>query len=276
MAVGGTEITRPARRRGRAGDRRRACARWAPSIERSGDGGWRVAASASAASPSPTDVLDLGNSGTAARLLLGILASHPFTAFVTGDASLRARPMAPGDRAAGRMGASFVSREGGRLPLAVSGADRTGADRLPPAGALGPGEVGGAAGRAQRAGRHHGDRAASRPATTPSACCAISAPTVSTRADEGGGRRVIASTGQPELAGRAGRRAGRPVLGRLPAGGGADRAGLRRDDRDVGLNPLRTGLYRHPARDGRRHRLREPRARRAASRSADLASAPAR
>ena len=41
----------------------------------------------------PDDVLDMGNSGTAARLLLGVLASHPLTAVLTGDASLRKRPM---------------------------------------------------------------------------------------------------------------------------------------------------------------------------------------
>src|SRR6185437_14301000 len=42
----------------------------------------------------PEDVLDLGNAGTGARLLMGLLAGHPLTAFLTGDASLRRRPMA--------------------------------------------------------------------------------------------------------------------------------------------------------------------------------------
>ena len=50
-------------------------------------------AAASAGWPSRTDVLDMGNSGTAARLLCGILASHPLFAVMTGDASLRQRPM---------------------------------------------------------------------------------------------------------------------------------------------------------------------------------------
>src|SRR5204863_5857061 len=70
----------------------------------------------------PEDVLDLGNSGTSARLLLGILATHPFTAFVTGDASLRRRPMGRVIEPLSRFGAQFLAREGGRLPLAVSGA----------------------------------------------------------------------------------------------------------------------------------------------------------
>src|ERR1700756_2936067 len=42
----------------------------------------------------PADVLDLGNSGTSARLIAGLLAAYPFTSFMTGDASLRRRPMA--------------------------------------------------------------------------------------------------------------------------------------------------------------------------------------
>jgi 3-phosphoshikimate 1-carboxyvinyltransferase len=71
----------------------------------------------------PDDVIDLGNSGTAARLLLGILATHPFTAFVTGDASLRSRPMRRVIDPLSRFGARFLAREGGRLPLAVTGAE---------------------------------------------------------------------------------------------------------------------------------------------------------
>ncbi len=70
----------------------------------------------------PDQVIDYGNSGTGARLLLGVLAGHPITAFITGDASLCSRPM---NRVAGPLsdfGARFVTREGGRLPLAVTGA----------------------------------------------------------------------------------------------------------------------------------------------------------
>jgi 3-phosphoshikimate 1-carboxyvinyltransferase len=69
----------------------------------------------------PDQVLDMGNSGTAARLLLGLLATHDMTAFMTGDASLVKRPMARVTRPLSRMGADFVTR-GGRLPLAVRGA----------------------------------------------------------------------------------------------------------------------------------------------------------
>jgi 3-phosphoshikimate 1-carboxyvinyltransferase len=70
----------------------------------------------------PDNLLDLGNSGTSARLLLGILATHPLTAFVTGDASLRRRPMRRVTEPLSRFGAQFLTREGGCLPLAVTGA----------------------------------------------------------------------------------------------------------------------------------------------------------
>src|SRR3546814_1600329 len=63
----------------------------------------------------PEDVLDMGNSGTGARLLLGILASHPLTAVLTGDGSLRRRPMARVTEPLSACGATFIAREGGRL-----------------------------------------------------------------------------------------------------------------------------------------------------------------
>lgn len=70
----------------------------------------------------PDDVLDVGNSGTTIRLLSGILAGQPFHCVVTGDASIRRRPM---DRIATplrRMGARISGRSGGRLaPLSIDG-----------------------------------------------------------------------------------------------------------------------------------------------------------
>ena len=60
-----------------------------------------------------------------------------------------ARPMMRVLRPLGEMGASWLCREGGRLPLALKGGGLAG-DRLPPAGAVGAGEVGGAAGRPER------------------------------------------------------------------------------------------------------------------------------
>jgi 3-phosphoshikimate 1-carboxyvinyltransferase len=70
----------------------------------------------------PEGVIDCGNSGTTARLLLGVLAGQPFTAVLTGDDSLRRRPMERVVEPLGRMGARVVGRAGGRrLPLAITG-----------------------------------------------------------------------------------------------------------------------------------------------------------
>ena len=86
------------------------------------DGTWRVAGRGIGGLVEPEDVLDMGNSGTAARLLCGILASHPIFAVMTGDASLRRRPMRRVTDPLTTCGARFTAREGGRLPLAVEGA----------------------------------------------------------------------------------------------------------------------------------------------------------
>ena len=91
-------------------------------IIQDGPGAWRVAGRGVGGLVEPADVLDMGNSGTAARLLAGILASHPFFAVLTGDASLRRRPMRRVTDPLGQCGARFASREGGRLPLAIEGA----------------------------------------------------------------------------------------------------------------------------------------------------------
>ncbi len=71
----------------------------------------------------PANVLDAGNSGTTLRLMLGILASHTGRFFaITGDESLRSRPMMRVVEPLRRMGASIWGRENGaRAPLAVWG-----------------------------------------------------------------------------------------------------------------------------------------------------------
>src|SRR5690348_7079186 len=99
----------------------------APAEKDQRDGRWTVDGIGIGGLVEPEDLLDLGNSGTSARLLLGMLASHPITAFVAGDASLRRRPMGRIVEPLSRIGARFVTRDGARLPLAVSGA----ADPIP-------------------------------------------------------------------------------------------------------------------------------------------------
>ena len=70
----------------------------------------------------PTDILDAGNSGTSMRLLSGLLAAQPFMSVLTGDASLRTRPMRRIVEPLQRMGAQVMARQGGSLaPLVVRG-----------------------------------------------------------------------------------------------------------------------------------------------------------
>lgn len=71
----------------------------------------------------PIDILDAGNSGTTLRLMLGLLASHPDRFFtVTGDSSLRSRPMSRVVKPLQQMGAQIWGRKGSSLaPLAVQG-----------------------------------------------------------------------------------------------------------------------------------------------------------
>ena len=95
------------------------------TAERSADGTWRVRGRGIGGAVEPADVLDLGNAGTSARLLMGILATCPFTTFMTGDASLRRRPMARVTTPLAMFGAGFVARgaKDGKvlLPLAITG-----------------------------------------------------------------------------------------------------------------------------------------------------------
>lgn len=92
-------------------------------IVRDAPGEWRISGVGVGGLAEPSQVLDMGNSGTAARLLLGLLATHDLTAFMTGDASLVKRPMGRVTEPLRRMGADFVTR-GGRLPLVVRGASQ--------------------------------------------------------------------------------------------------------------------------------------------------------
>ncbi len=101
-------------------------------IERGEDGVWRVWGRGVGGLREPDAVLDMGNSGTAARLLLGLLATHPLTATMTGDESLRGRPMGRVTRPLSQFGAQFTGRGAGAgeaaggelLPLTVSGTDQ--------------------------------------------------------------------------------------------------------------------------------------------------------
>jgi len=90
--------------------------------ERLGDGEWRVHGVGVGALLQPQSALDMGNSGTSTRLLMGLVASHPITAAFTGDASLSKRPMGRVIEPLSRMGAEITASPGGTLPLMLRGA----------------------------------------------------------------------------------------------------------------------------------------------------------
>ncbi len=71
----------------------------------------------------PASVLDMGNAGTGARLMMGLVAPYNFNTIFTGDASLCKRPMARVINPLEQMGARFITRSGGRLPLTVIGSN---------------------------------------------------------------------------------------------------------------------------------------------------------
>lgn len=81
----------------------------------------RVAGRAAGGLRAPSAMLDAGNSGSTMRMLAGILAAQPFRASITGDDSLRRRPMRRIIVPLERMGARISSAEGGRPPLTIEG-----------------------------------------------------------------------------------------------------------------------------------------------------------
>jgi 3-phosphoshikimate 1-carboxyvinyltransferase len=101
----------------------RAVAAFGASAERVGDGEWLVRG---AEWRSPSEPVDCGNSGTAARLLMGAAAGFDLIATFTGDESLSRRPMARVTAPLARMGARFNGGE--RLPLTLHGGGLGGID----------------------------------------------------------------------------------------------------------------------------------------------------
>jgi 3-phosphoshikimate 1-carboxyvinyltransferase len=99
-----------------------ACRALGARISGGHDGLWRIHGAGLGSLKEPASVLDMGNSGTSTRLLAGIIAGHRISAVMTGDASLIKRPMLRIIDPLTQMGAQFISREGGRLPMAIKGA----------------------------------------------------------------------------------------------------------------------------------------------------------
>jgi 3-phosphoshikimate 1-carboxyvinyltransferase len=72
---------------------------------------------------SPNKLIDVGNSGTSARLLCGLISGHGFSSMLTGDYSLCSRPMVRVIEPLTEMGATFYPSDGDRLPMTIIGSD---------------------------------------------------------------------------------------------------------------------------------------------------------
>ncbi len=96
-------------------------------IQMGDDGLWRVHGVGIGGLREPEQVLEMGNSGTSTRLLMGLVGTHDITTTFSGDASLTKRPMRRVVKPLEKMGAQFLCRSGDRLPLTVKGS----ADPLP-------------------------------------------------------------------------------------------------------------------------------------------------
>ncbi len=102
-------------------------------VERAGESRWTITGVGRQTLREPLDVLDAGNSGTTARLMAGVLASAPIFSVLTGDASLRQRPMRRIVEPLQRMGAQIDGRaDASRLPLAIRGGELRGIEYLTP------------------------------------------------------------------------------------------------------------------------------------------------
>lgn len=203
---------------------------------------WRVQGRGVGGLAEPAAVLDMGNSGTGARLIMGLLASHPFLTIVCGDQSLSARPMRRVIEPLSRIGARFWARSGERLPLAMIGAtDPLPIEyRLPVASAQvksaillaalnAPGETTviepePTRDHSERMLRHLGASVEIEP--------------------QAGGGRAVRLRGYPELIGRAITVPGDASSAAFPIIAALTVPGSRVQVEGVGWNPLRSGLYR--------------------------------
>ncbi len=210
-------------------------------IERDDGGVWRINGVGIGGLMPPRDVLDLGNSGTGARLLLGLAASHGLTSVFTGDASLRQRPMQRVITPLAEMGAAFEAAPGGRLPLTVRGRDSLmPVEYQPPvasaqiksavllAGLNTPGqttviEATPTRDHTEHLLRHFGAD-------------------VEITEDSGGNRRITL-TGRPELRPQTVRVPGDPSSAAFPIAAALLVPGSEITVKGVGLNPLRAALF---------------------------------
>jgi 3-phosphoshikimate 1-carboxyvinyltransferase len=186
-------------------------------------------------------VVDCGNAGTGVRLIMGAAAGFPLCATFTGDNSLRGRPMSRVLDPLARMGATWLGRDKGRLPLTLKGGNLRGLSyKLPMASAQVKSAVllaglhaeGGVEVIEPEATRDHTERMLR----------AFGAEVIVEDKSRRHCRHIRLPAGQ-KLTGDPRGRAGRPVVGGLPAGGRPDRPRSEVTVEGVMLNELRTGLF---------------------------------
>ena len=210
------------------------------SIERTGAGEWSVHGTGIGGLAEPDTVLDLGNSGTAARLLLGVLGTHPLTATMTGDASLRTRPMGRVAEPLRAMGAVVAAREDDLLPLTVTGAR----DPVPIEYALPVASAQVKSAILLAALNTPGETTVIEPRRTRDHSeLMLRRYGVEIAVAEKDGGRAITLRGQPEISGRAVSVPGDPSSAAFPGIAALLVPGSRVHIPEVGLNPTRTGLF---------------------------------
>ncbi len=91
------------------------------TIKRLDNGEWQVHGVGVGGLMTPDNIIDMGNSGTSTRLLMGLIASHDIEVTMTGDASLRSRPMGRVTIPLSSVGADFKARDGKYLPATITG-----------------------------------------------------------------------------------------------------------------------------------------------------------
>lgn len=184
-------------------------------------------------------ILDMGNSGTSARLLIGLMSGRPFTTAFTGDASLCKRPMGRVITPLSQMGATFESADG-KLPLKVTGATspKAIAYKLPVASA----QVKSAillAGLSANGITTVIETAPTRDHSENMLRCFGASLTVTDQPD---GAQAISVTGHPRLTGQAVVVPADPSSAAFPLVAALLHPGSKVTLRNVGLNPRRAGL----------------------------------
>jgi 3-phosphoshikimate 1-carboxyvinyltransferase len=198
----------------------------------------------------PADMLDMGNSGTGARLIAGLVSAYPFTSFMTGDASLRRRPMERIIKPLSQTGAKFITRAGGHLPMAVTGTpllmpisyDSPIASAQVKSAVLLAGlhakgittvtEPTASRDHTERMFRHFGVEVVTEAAQT-----------ASTQGLNGSSRYKVQVKGQPELSGRAINVPADPSSAAFLVVAALLVPGSHLVLPNIGINPLRTGLF---------------------------------